>query len=116
MHSIGRVAALLAFLLAALGFAFSTDADGRSGANEPTSIEFEGAGSESTSGDSLEESCATPSIRRLRPRDLERASRFDARPIEIASPAGPSPRVAARLAIGSSPGRDLLISQQRFLI
>lgn len=116
-HPVGRVSTLLACLLAALGFAFSSGVDdGESGASEPAPIEFEGSESEPTSGDSLEESHATQSIRRLRPRDFERAARVEDRSIGRAPQSSPSPRAAPRPAIRSGTGRDLLIRQQRFLI
>ena len=115
-HPIGRVSTLLACLLAALGFAFSSEADGTSGASGPTPIEFEGSESEPISGDSLEESQATQSVRRLRPRDFERAARDLDRPIGIAPCAGPSPCAVSHPATRASAGRDLLICQQRFLI
>ncbi len=116
-HPIGHVSTLLACLLAALGFAFSGGGDdGQSGASESAPIEFEGSESEPTSGDSLEESHASQSIRRLRPRDFEQASRIEDRSPLVAPRSDPSPRAVARPAIRPSAGRDLLIRQQRFLI
>lgn len=116
-HPIGRVPTLLACLLAALGFAFASGIDDEaSGASEPTPIEFEGSESESTSGDSLEQTEATHSIRRLRPRDFEHAARSDGAPLSIALARAPRPRAAAHPMPRSFAGRDLLIRQQRFLI
>lgn len=116
IHPIARASTLLACLLAAFGVAFSSGADGAVGAQDPTPIEFESSGSEPTSGDSLEESYATQSIRRLRPRQLERAARSVDRPRAMRPLGAPSRRASPRPAIRAGAGRDLLIRQQRFLI
>ena len=113
---IGRVSTLIACLLAVFGFAFSADSDGPSGALDSAPIECESSESESSTGDSFEESQATQLIRRLRPRDFERALRFDAPALAAVACHEASPIAAARPAMSWPAGRDLLIRQQRFLI
>lgn len=111
-----RISIALAFLLVLFGFALASDAVEQRAPTSPTSIELEGAATDSASSDALEESRTRQSSRRLRVRDLDRTIRVDDRPFEIAIAHVPAARSVMRVAIEPRAGRDLLILHRRFLI
>jgi|JI10StandDraft_1071094.scaffolds.fasta_scaffold397435_2 hypothetical protein len=111
-----RISLVLAFLLVLLGFALSSDSVERRAPTSPASIELEGAAAELPSSETLDESRARQSSRRLRLRDLERTIRIADRPFEVAIVHTPAARSVVRVAIEPRAGRDLLILHRRFLI
>ena len=115
---LSRFAMLCAGLALLLGVALANDFDHHVGVASASdaAIEFEGSGSEPGASDELEESSASQSSRRQRPRENERAVRspFVAPQTRIVDPI--PQLLPTRRVVEVRTGRDLLTRHRRLLI